>query len=198
MQGIHYLVLIACILVVPKTLLNLISLWQKDRFNLICPQFIAICIYIYCFRGAQAICMSILHANTQVPPFHFGGDVTFFLWGGGYLPSGLLFDFIIVVYVSWLIYVTFQHCMNNTYWSHGFPEIWKNIIHIWHFGECDIYFYCTLKNDIARGACARCNIISQSAMKINIARNQSAIFVLLYAYCSFKLNNSIIQRIKKM
>ena len=37
-----------------------------------------------------------------------------------------------------------------------------------------------------------CNINFQSAIKIDIARNQSAIFVLLYAYCSFKLNNSII------
>ena len=67
-----------------------------------------------------------------------------------------------------------------------------DIIQIWHLGECNINFYCTLKNDIARGACAECNIIFQSAIKIDIARNQSAIFVLLYAYCSFKLNNLLI------
>ena len=29
-------------------------------------------------------------------------------------------------------------------------------------------FYCTEKNDIARGACAECNIIFQSAIKIVI------------------------------
>ena len=40
--------------------------------------------------------------------------------------------------------------------------------------------------------CAECNIIFQSAIEIDIARNQSAIFVLLNAYCSFKFNNSII------
>ena len=33
-----------------------------------------------------------------------------------------------------------------------------NIIQIWHLGECNINFYCTLKNDIARGACAYCTI----------------------------------------
>ena len=55
------------------------------------------------------------------------------------------------------------------------------IIQIWHLGECNTNLYCTLKNDIARGACASCNIIFQSAIKIGIARNQSAIFVLLYA-----------------
>ena len=27
-----------------------------------------------------------------------------------------------------------------------------HIIQIWHFGERDINFYCTLENDIARGA----------------------------------------------
>ena len=59
------------------------------------------------------------------------------------------------------------------------------IIQIWHLGECNTNCYCTLKNDIAQGACAECNIIFQSAIKIDIARNQSAIFVLLYAYCSF-------------
>ena len=36
-------------------------------------------------------------------------------------------------------------------------QIWHlgecNIIQIWHLGECNINFYCTLKNDIARGAC---------------------------------------------
>ena len=68
-----------------------------------------------------------------------------------------------------------------------FPKYGReNNIQIWHLGECNINFYCTLKNDIARGACAECNIIFQSAIKIDIARNQSAIFVLLYAYCSFK------------
>ena len=74
-------------------------------------------------------------------------------------------------------------------WSDNFEHILSkndNIIQIWHLGECNINFYCTLKNDIARGACAECNIIFQSAIKIDIARNQSAIFVLLYAYCSFK------------
>ena len=43
-----------------------------------------------------------------------------------------------------------------------------NIIQIWHLGECNINFYCTQKNDIARGACAECNIIFQSAIKIDI------------------------------
>ena len=66
------------------------------------------------------------------------------------------------------------------------------MIQIWHLGECNINCYCTLKNDIARGACASCNIIFQSAIKINIARKQSAMLVLLYAYCSFKLNNLLI------
>ena len=47
-----------------------------------------------------------------------------------------------------------------------------NIIQIWHLVECNINFYCTLKNDIARGACAECNIIFQSAIKIDIALNQ--------------------------
>ena len=67
-----------------------------------------------------------------------------------------------------------------------------HIIQIWHLGECNINFYCTLKNDIARGACAECNIIFQSAIQIDIAQNQSAIFVLLYSYCSFKSNNLLI------
>ena len=44
----------------------------------------------------------------------------------------------------------------------------ENIIQIWHLGECNINFYCTQKNDIARGACAECNIIFQSAIKIDI------------------------------
>ena len=43
-----------------------------------------------------------------------------------------------------------------------------NIIQIWHLGECNINFYCTQKNDIARGACAECNIIFQSAIKNDI------------------------------
>ena len=43
-----------------------------------------------------------------------------------------------------------------------------NIIQIWHLGECNINFYCTQKNDIARGACAEFNIIFQSAIKIDI------------------------------
>ena len=47
----------------------------------------------------------------------------------------------------------------------------SNIIQIWHLGECNINFYCTLKNDIALSA--------------DIARNQSAIFVLLYALPQF-------------
>ena len=67
-----------------------------------------------------------------------------------------------------------------------------DIIQKWHLGECNIKFYCTLKNDIARGACAECNIIFQSAIKLDIAQNQSAIFVLLYAYCLFKLDNLLI------
>ena len=41
------------------------------------------------------------------------------------------------------------------------------------------------ENDIARGACADCNIIVLSAISNYIARNQHAIFVLSYAYCSF-------------
>ena len=41
-------------------------------------------------------------------------------------------------------------------------------------------------------AIAEYNIIFQSAIKIDIAQNQSAIFVLVYAYCSFKLNHLII------
>ena len=53
----------------------------------------------------------------------------------------------------------------------------NNTIQIWHLGECNMNFYCTLKNDIARGACDECNIIFQSAIKIDVARNQSAIFV---------------------
>ena len=68
----------------------------------------------------------------------------------------------------------------------------ENNIQIWHLGECNINFHCTLKNDIARGPCAECNIIFPIAIKIDIARNQSAIFVLLYAYCSFKYNNLLI------
>ena len=55
------------------------------------------------------------------------------------------------------------------------------------FVSCNINFYCTPKNDITRG-----NIIFQRKMKVDIARNQSAIFVLFYAYCSFKSNNIII------
>ena len=47
---------------------------------------------------------------------------------------------------------------------------------------------------MALGASVSCNIIFQSAIKIDIARNQSAIFVLSYAYSSFKLNNLIVQR----
>ena len=35
-----------------------------------------------------------------------------------------------------------------------------NIIQIWHLGECNINFYCTLKNDIARGACVLENDIA--------------------------------------
>ena len=46
--------------------------------------------------------------------------------------------------------------------------LYKDIIQIWHLGECNINFYCTQKNDIARGACAECNIIFQSAIKIDI------------------------------
>ena len=45
---------------------------------------------------------------------------------------------------------------------------WKRIIQIWHLGECNINFYCTQKNDIARGACAECNIFFQSAIKNDI------------------------------
>ena len=55
-----------------------------------------------------------------------------------------------------------------------------DIIQIWHLGECNINFYCTLKNDIAPGACAEYTIIFQNAI-IDIARHQSAISVLLYA-----------------
>ena len=35
-------------------------------------------------------------------------------------------------------------------------------------------------------------IFFQSAIKIDIARNRSAIFDSLYAYCSFKLSNLLI------
>ena len=76
------------------------------------------------------------------------------------------------------------------YTNMDYPE--GNIIQIWHLGESNIHLYCTLKNDIAQGACTKCNIIFQSAIKIDIAQNQSAIFVLFYAYCSFKLNNLLI------
>ena len=76
---------------------------------------------------------------------------------------------------------------------------WKDLVHdylhwnekkgllypyiIYKYGtmvSCNINFYCTLKNDIAWDACADCNtsIIFQSAIKIDIARNQSAVFVL--------------------
>ena len=74
----------------------------------------------------------------------------------------------------------------------GYLYLPLNIIQIWHFGECNINFNCTLKNDIARGACAEYNIIFQSAITIAIARNQRTVFVLVHAYCSFKLDNSII------
>ena len=40
---------------------------------------------------------------------------------------------------------------------------------ILHFVSYNINFYCTLKNDIALGASASCNIIFQSAIKIDIA-----------------------------
>ena len=43
---------------------------------------------------------------------------------------------------------------------------------IWHLGECNINFYCTLKNDIGLGASASCNIIFQNAIKIDIALTQ--------------------------
>ena len=43
---------------------------------------------------------------------------------------------------------------------------------IWHFGFLQYQFYCTLKNDIALGASAECNVIFQSAIKIDIAGNQ--------------------------
>ena len=39
------------------------------------------------------------------------------------------------------------------YW--GVKRRDENIIQIWHFGECNINFYCTLINDIAQGACKR-------------------------------------------
>ena len=43
---------------------------------------------------------------------------------------------------------------------------------IWHLGDCNINFYRTLKNDVARGACAECNTIFQSAIKNDIALTQ--------------------------
>ena len=46
-------------------------------------------------------------------------------------------------------------------------------------GSVQYHFLLHSENDIARGACAECNIIFQSAIKSDIARNQSAIFVLL-------------------
>ena len=73
-----------------------------------------------------------------------------------------------------------------TYW--GVKRRDENIIQIWHFGECNINFYCTLINDIAQGACKG----------IDITQNQSVKFVLLYAYRSFTLNKLLILRIMKM
>ena len=58
--------------------------------------------------------------------------------------------------------------------------------------ECNIDFYCTLKNDIARGASTECNIIFQRAIQNHMHKNQSAIYLLSYAYCSFKLDDLII------
>ena len=43
---------------------------------------------------------------------------------------------------------------------------------IWHLGECNNIFYCTLKNGIALSASASRNIIFQSAIKIDIAITQ--------------------------
>ena len=51
------------------------------------------------FRGVQAICMGILHANTQEPlvcNFTLEGVWPF----EGYLPSGVLFDFDFSMLVS--------------------------------------------------------------------------------------------------
>ena len=64
-----------------------------------------------------------------------------------------------------------------------------HVIQIWHFVVSNINCYRTLKNDVVRGACTEGNIIFQSAIKIDIARNHSALFVLLYGYCSFKFDN---------
>ena len=64
-------------------------------------------------------------------------------------------------------YSTFPHSISML----GIEPITVSIpnnIQIWHLGECNINFYCTQKNDIARGACAECNIIFQSAIKIYI------------------------------
>ena len=44
-----------------------------------------------------------------------------------------------------------------------------SIIQIWHCGECNITFYGTLENYIARGE-AECNIIFQSAIESDIVR----------------------------
>ena len=56
------------------------------------------------------------------------------------------------------------------------------IIQLLHVCECNMKFYRTLENDIARGA-AECNIIFQSAVKFHIARTKSVIIVLLYDCC---------------
>ena len=83
------------------------------------------------------------------------------------------------VYITWEFTCDSHFCV---YVSHVCLRLNRfNIIQIWHLGECNKEIYCTLKNDIARGACAMCNIIFQSATKIKIARNQSAIFILVYA-----------------
>ena len=74
-----------------------ISLCSKICFDIICPQFMAVCLYINCFMGVQAICMGILHANTQEPShvqFHFGGGVPF--WSVSPLRSIVWFWFFYV------------------------------------------------------------------------------------------------------
>ena len=58
--------------------------------------------------------------------------------------------------------------------------------------ECNIDSYCTLNNDIARDASIECNIIFQRAIKNDMLKNPSAIYLLSYAYWSFKLNDLII------
>ena len=72
----------------------------KKTFNRICPQLMSICLSIYCFMDVQTICMGILHAKIQAPLVCY---ITLEgVWpSGGYLPSGVLFDFICSMLDSW-------------------------------------------------------------------------------------------------